>query len=268
MKTHGHLANDLPSPEVRTRQIVTSVRSNVSWQSLSLDDSAVKNARTRWEESTGQRRTKHSLSFDEFFQYFQADCVRYGAIGAQIGVSRERVRQIYNRYFRELFNGKNGKQRWHACSVESRNVKIAHSIKELLDQPMPRAVIDQARAAGCIIDVIAYDDVSAGRVKKHRLSINGHRCEVRASIKTGKGYFRMRIRRSVLEAVEAVLLLCKEGEVERLFVVPSKVLLGRSKSSSISFRVPGERYSNSKRSKTGLDFRSYENAWHLLEATS
>jgi hypothetical protein len=77
--------------------------------SLTLNSPGVRAAKARWDR-TGLRR-KHKLSFNHLFSCFKDDHVRFSEIAMASGLSIQRVHQIYERYFRPLFE---------LCGISSR----------------------------------------------------------------------------------------------------------------------------------------------------
>src|SRR5215203_3091765 len=86
---------------------------------LVLSCPAVQAAKDNWNEQLGRRRVKRNVTFDQLFNLFNSD-MRQIRIAEIVGLSRERVRQIYDSYFRDLYDARSGRQRYHAYTREKR----------------------------------------------------------------------------------------------------------------------------------------------------
>ena len=81
---------------------------------LTLDHPAVQAAKAKWDarrSKEGDARRKQNISFEDWFEYFKANCIRMQALGEHAGVSRQRVQQIYTKHFQEIFGGRSGRER-------------------------------------------------------------------------------------------------------------------------------------------------------------
>jgi hypothetical protein len=246
---------------------------------LTLNHPRVQAAKAKWDAATkiaGSRR-KHSLTFEDLFEYFKADCVRHARIAELAGVTREAIRQIYNKYFRELFD-KSGKERVHACTLETRFVQIKRSENELFQQnPLFKVIVDKARAAGCVVEAlpVCFRSGLAGKVSSENLLINGHLCSLHCL--TGRAGNKRLIRcythtnisySTMMEAKALILHTAVNGFQERTFVVPTanlrRVHRSAMKGASTHIVLPTERLPVYNNQHPKVDYWQYEDAWHLL----
>jgi|GEM_PF-6546447 len=247
---------------------------------LTLVHPAVQAAKAKWEAGQKYRHSvRHNLTFEDFFEYFKADCVRHTRVAELTGLSRERIRQIYNRYFREIFDNKSGRQRGKACTLENRLVKVNRTENELFEtDTIIKTVVEKARAAGCEVRSIPYikDDMLTGAIDVNALLVNGHRCAVH-SLSYGfrrKGlkrvYTCIRMPFAELVATEAVILFTSVAEFdEHLFVMPSstlrEVVFGNDPTAMAkTIYLPTEKLPIYNNQRPRIDWWEYEEAWHLL----
>ena len=114
-------------------------------QKRMLHDSVVQTARQRFEANRNQQGPLCRLGFEELFRVFGEDCNSYTALAEQAGVSREAVRYIYNKYFRELVPGrKSGRERQRVCTLE----RAVHASYDILLGSRLRPVVEQAQKEG------------------------------------------------------------------------------------------------------------------------
>jgi hypothetical protein len=235
----------------------------------------VQAAKAKWDTYAPR---KHKLTFEDLFEYFKVDCVRQNAVAVEAGLTRERIRQIYNKYFRELFDGKSGRERMHACTLEKNIVKIKQAESTLFETDVViKAIVEKAREAGCKIEAVPQL-TNKGFVKEARNSIlvvNGHLCSVHnptARIKhpdLKRVSTRTSLSRSVLSKVEASIFhTTVDGYPEHTFVVPTAILLTSGFSSTTkeikTFILPMEKSPVPRGCAPRIDYWQYENAWHLL----
>jgi len=242
---------------------------------LTLAHPLVQAAKAKWNTYAPR---KHNLTFEDLFEYFKVDCVRQSAVAVEAGLTRERIRQIYNKYFRELFDGKSGRERMHACTLENRIVKIKQAENTLLEtDAVIKVVVEKARAAGCKIETIPQL-TNKGFVQKTRngiLRVNGHLCSVHNPTTRIKHpdlkrvSTRTSLSRSVLLKVEASIFhTTLEGYPEHTFVVPTTILLtsvfGSTTKEMKTVILPMEKSPVRRGTPARVDYWQYEDAWHLL----
>src|SRR6185437_1125180 len=142
-------------------------------QPLTLEHPAVQAAKARWDAREKYRSSKHNLTFEELFEYFKADCVRQTRVAELAGITRQRIHQIYNKWFRDLFEGKSGHDRRHACTLENRQVELKRAEAELFEDPFVKKIVQKARTAGCTVEAIPHDSFY-GEVLRGDIIINGY----------------------------------------------------------------------------------------------
>jgi hypothetical protein len=129
-------------------------------------------------DAAGRRRS-FTASWDDLRELYASPCNSFRAIGDQLGVTRERARQIYNEFFWPLLGmRKYGRQRRKVCSRKRRAVRIASL------EPVGIAALAArfARMAGCLVTGAprACGALVKARVAAmtHGLIVNGHHCSV------------------------------------------------------------------------------------------
>jgi len=94
-------------------------------------------AKMRAKFDTPQKRgrgRKIMLSFDELLDRFAVTCTRYSDVARECGITRERARQIYNQYFRDIFgSSRGGRAREKTCT----RIKWATAKREGLPERGP-----------------------------------------------------------------------------------------------------------------------------------
>ena len=248
-------------------------------QPLTLAHPLVQAAKAKWDTAGNITRRKHNASFEDWLEYFKSDCVRFEAIGDEVGLTRERVRQIYNDHFCELFEGKSGRERVQACTLESRHVKTKRSESELFENdPVVRVVVEKARAVGCRVSAVPTlsEGVPTGSVWARRVLVNGHLCslhrlqQVWSLRATCRRYAHASVSLTTLAEVGACIFhVTLENLPVRTFVIPSLDLQSRKRGSgpkkaAASIYFPTEKLPTNPQGCKGHDWWQYEDAWHLL----
>lgn len=248
----------------------------LSIEPLTLAHPAVQAAKARWDEGKNYRHhAKNNLSFENWLEYFKADYVRFSEIAEETKLTGERVRQIYNAYFRCLFKGKSGTERRQFCTLENRLVKLRQSEVELFaHNPTINSVAEKARAAGCTVEVVPQlvDGRPDGTLCSTRLSINGHVTSLHHledawfAKTTSRTYARGSVKSSGLCGVQACIFhTTLPGFPVRDYVFPDQMLEGiRLGRGVINFYFPMENLPVYRNSRPRIDYRKYEDAWHLL----
>lgn len=246
-------------------------------QPLTLAHPAVQAAKADFEKGRYQRKLRYS--FDELFEFFKADCVRFSVLESDSGVTHQRLHQIYDRYFRELLENKTGVERREACTLESRLIKIKQAEGALLESPGLKAVIEKARAAGCEIEVVPKHQHGklSGGVLTRILLVNKHRCAFHLARRVWKHspgthafYAPVQVSYRKLVEVDAALFhVAAEGYPERIFVVPSallreKVFGSSPKKMTKTVYLPCLKVPVYHNNYPCIDYWEYEDAWHLL----
>ncbi|MEK7613141.1 MAG: hypothetical protein AAB449_03290 [Patescibacteria group bacterium] len=244
-------------------------------ETLTLAHPRVQALKRKWEAALVRYSPKHTLSFEDLFEYFKANCHRMEVIGAHGGITRQRVQQIYNKWFRDLFGDLSGRDRQKSCTLEKNLARLEKETNELLSNGKIKTIGGKLRSAGCVITGIAG---SGGRLLRNQITLNGHRCLVHTSTKarslgvqTERLYYAFNVSLSLLQTVEAVIFyVCAKNFQERLFVVPSSVLLAAFFETSADKKynrvyIPAEKILLRTRGVVSrINWWQYEDALHLL----
>jgi len=249
-------------------------------QTLTLDHPDVQAAKARWDAARRKASfsRKSSFSFENFFERFKDEGVRLSALQKDTGLTRERLRQIYNQYFRPLFGNRSGKERLHNHVVRTRFAKIKEAEAELFstNELIRRAVTD-ARARGFVVEAVPLQTTGeeVGVVSTTLLRINGHLCSVKRASRIfatrgmRKRYISTTVALSVLEQVDMLIIYTEpEGLPERTFILSTKdIRAAYRRPITQTFRtlyLPTEKPSQSRDNYSRLKYWKYKDAWRLL----
>jgi hypothetical protein len=216
---------------------------------------------------------KHTLpDFDVCLNLFAQECNTFSQLGREWGVTRENVRQIYNRYFRRFLPGrKSGTVRRRVCKLK-RQVVTARSLPE---GEVLRFVAETARAAGYETRQI----IGAGAVPlKRTLLIGGKRCHVvyaRAATRSSRyarsRYCHYNVSKGYARQCDFLIAIqCVPDWPQRIFIIPSGKFMeaygGRSRKSGqiIDFGIPLQKLPAAGPNPLRIGWRDYLDAWHLL----
>lgn|SRR3989338_4141479 len=230
-------------------------------------------------DTKGNRR-RHDVTFEQLFEYFQTNRHSMSAIGKCSGVTRARVQQIYNTYFRTLFGGLSGLERRRECTVQNRLVKAKRAENEMFEAGAFMGVVaEKARAAGCTVEAARCfkDGKPTGRIEKHTLLVNGHRCAVHHSFSGVKpsahcmrAYARFNINPKKAQVADAVILhSAVAGFDEHLFVIPREILrpileIPRKRQERVALFLPTKQLPVYRNNRPRIDWWRYAEGWHLL----
>lgn len=247
--------------------------------SLTLADTSVQATKALW-EAAGYPE-KYGLAFEEIIGLF--DDEKYNSlkdIGKRTGKSGERIRQIYDEFFRESFGGQSRRSRWLDCMLEQRLAKLEQSELKLLEDPVMRTIKESAENAGCVVETIPYLDHGSASyacaVKSMVLVINGHRCSVhhptafsKSSPRSKRLYGRVQLCYKAICNTEGTIIYTNLADFpEHIFVIPSSVLrrvyFTPPSDRPRDLTLPAEKLPVYKNKSPRLDIWKYEDAWHLL----
>lgn len=243
-----------------------------------LDDISVACARRRFEKSVtkGDRRRKITLSFDEFLDHFANDCVSFkevAQIACEGGVSRERIRQLYEKYFRQLFPAKRtGQERQQICSLKRHRVAAKLAIHDFSGNPSLAKIARYAKEAGCTVERVVSRNRQHVVITRRLLLINGMcyqvyfaRNIVRPSVRSIARYSHVVIlKRSLQQVVGIIVLQEGVGYTDRIFIIPTRDVLdayGSHERGSLSLFIPTESRPSYQNSQPRLAWGKYEGAW-------
>lgn len=242
---------------------------------VTLTHPAVRAAKARWNESKRYcaRHSKRKVTFEQYFAYFRKGILNV-RIAELVGLSSERIRKIYDQYFRQLFGGKSGRERMKAIALENRIANLKYLERRLFnDNATVKKIVRQARGAGCTVEAVS--GYSMYKVMHKYLLIDGHRCSVhRATYKMlipgMKSYYaRVAVRCSSITEEKAIIIHSAiPGEVERTFVIPTvalrKAMPVIMKRERTWIYLPTKKIPAYRNHLPQMDFWRYEGAWHLL----
>jgi hypothetical protein len=231
-------------------------------EEITLDHPAVQAAKKRWDDPLHQVQRKHTATFEELFEYFKQPASSHIAIAEKLALSRERVRQLYETYFQEIFG----------ISAQDRRDEYTREI--LKHHPRMKVVAAQASEAGCLFQLIPVR--ADKRILPCRSSalVNGHLCSVHfartdARMKKSHTYGRIHVPTETLYSVYALIChVSVKGLPERTFILPAqdiRIAYGVLRDQkSHSLYLPFDRPIHLKSARPKIDYWKYENAWKLL----
>lgn len=137
-----------------------------------------------------------SVDFDTLYELFESDCNTFTVIGEIVGLSRERIRQLYLQYFQPLFPRRpTGRVRRKVCTRKRRANRKENWVLE--GKVLEAAIL--ANDNGLSVEPVWVNEhghsVNWMRESVKQLRINGYLCSVHADakpwliVKTGKTPF-------------------------------------------------------------------------------
>lgn len=239
---------------------------------VSLDDDIVQERRWQYQalregQGSGTPR-KMTMTFDELFEAFQSDCITQVQIAKANNVSRERIRQIYDEWFRDLFEDKSGRDRVAACTLVNRAIRLENLRYQGLDDPSTFVgrVAQKATLWGFGVERI----VSVSYVlSPFRLRVNSKMVGLHWVSKfTAVGprqdrYGRVNVSRGKLQGEFAVVIYLEPWD--QFYVVPTSPILGilGRKDATILY-IPQERALEQRR-PSRINFWDHVERWDLLK---
>jgi hypothetical protein len=229
-------------------------------------------ARERFEKI---KHRKCRLGFDDLFVAFSTDCYRFTAISEEAGVSQQRITQIYEQYFQQFF-GKTGLKRWNACTLRRHSIKVDELLAEE-DDPAIKDVSERATAYGCMVERVVYRAAAGLHLKS--LKINGRLCKLlrsRSSYVTNprrpnSQYAHAIILEESMRECEAVIWWVNvPNHREQVFILPASMVQSAIKTvdrygkPQYKLWLPMYARTSKRGPQAKIDFKVYEDAWHLL----
>jgi hypothetical protein len=242
-----------------------------------LDDIKVARFRRRFEKDMTRYRDlrKTALQFDELLDLFANDCLTFAEIGRRLGeeaLSRERVRQIYNKYFRGFFpRRRGGRLRRRVCALRRRHI----AAKDFAGNEALAKIYRLAGKAGVAVEKAFIAGSRQPRFRRKGALIGGalyviHHAKILFHQRR-RSYARALLRVSTLHRAAGVIVLQETGSGERVFIFPSRDIL-ETYSREIEARgeiclfIPTEKLPVYRNRKPRLDWWKYENAWPGIKA--
>ncbi len=238
---------------------------NVDVNESELRAKRAADARWSWNLKRGKRDLKCSLGFDQLLELFSSDCNSFLAIGAMSNppVTRELIRQLYQKFSADIFGKHDGHTRQKLCTVK--RWKVAAT--ELPTTFPAREIAEEARRRGLSCELVRHHGkAKVGKFTSARLRINGHLvaalgCHTRFKTKGRTEYAHFRSLKET-DCSHQIFVTGIEGIPTRFFIVPSTDLAGKE---SIYARITDlcpTRKANP--GWTGGGLAPYENAWNSL----
>lgn len=210
-------------------------------------------------------RRKIKLSDEELLELLSVPCNTFSSIAVAAGVTRERIRQIYNKKFKHrLGTRKTGRDRVHVCT----RLHIAADSRLRPEDPCTAAVWDRAKESGLDVQQVKYQwssKSSPHRFYKRMLRINGHIVVVAVSADKAwypraeyysAGYYKISTKRlHNMRGAKFVAGLMPTGSI---YVFPAGVVGSRSVYIRTTPRGEG------MRGRPKINHEDYREAWHLL----
>ncbi len=240
-------------------------------QTLSHKDPLVQQAKVRWHVHPPVRNP--AVTFNLLYNLFLKGST-YEGIAQKVKLSKERVAQLYNSHFRELFGNKTGSARFQEIREAKRHVKMQKQEERFLRKNRLAAEIVACVAPlGYTVRAITrgkYDDA----IHSRRLLINGTRCglyEISSTFQARGGkrlYASTQIQKNSLAEVEILIFCIRIPHVEtHFYIIQSGVLAGKSHTREVHLYFPAEMYPPSNRAHPHIDYDKYRGAWHLVPHT-
>lgn len=226
-----------------------------------------KSLKEKFEAVVGMRRS--SITYDELYQLFERNA-SYEEIASITGVSRQAIAQTYKKYFSHIFGPK----------MESRKRVTRKKIKERFESSLDK--VEKLSILKRIVENVgleikpipAVNSQGYGWCKVSKVEINGKLCAVyhakettEPSPRAYRVYYRPNISKGTVEKTDFVLVMTGR-DVERVFVIPSKILLdsyGGSSRSMKTFYFPTEKYPPYNNMFPDIDWWQFEDAWNQLK---
>ena len=204
--------------------------------------------------------------FDVLLARFGNDCENFTEIGLSLNLSRERVRQIYQKYFSKLIPRRpNGKVRRKVCTIKRTHAKVLSGFlaEERYVQLLQR--VSEEGISALPAKSIVPGALENSRRFKHsegKFLLNNRSCKLLVVFffpPAKMWAFQV----SSLDEIEFVILQANTEAGPRFLVVPSEVLEGKGR-----VYVPQD-FKRSGYHKTAIqkkiNWEKYLEAWHLLK---
>lgn len=228
-------------------------------------------AREAYGISQLNRKTIWKMSdYDVLYSEFESDCVSFKEIGIRYGTTRERIRQIYSRFFSaHIPRRPDGRTRQRICARKIRVIKkTERQNRSVSNNPAISALKSTAESLGLEVRVISLRG-RGGRI----ISIGSRHCSIYSCShvhKFGAGrnfYWSFSLNSATLKHSEFVILVTKEGEKFRFFIVPTHNITAKfPEIERINLYVPQKMVDPWCRTgrKSIVGICQYENRWDFL----
>lgn len=228
---------------------------------------SAEDASVRFERSRKYYPRRFNITFEELRKLFDEGRT-YQEIADELGVTRQRVEQIYNVYVRPVA-GESGRSR-RAAIVRKKQIKNAQ--KSFFSHTRIRELMTIIESAGL--------DVTCLTTKNNRnfsyanvLEICGRKCKVlltrtarHQSPSSLTRYYRLTITQAILQAEFLIAMVGEDMDALSIFVVPTSVLKGLIGSvGRKTMYIPEKAPEPSDNNRGMLNWWSYQNKWELLQ---
>lgn len=242
-------------------------------EKISLSHPDVRRVRRRFEQQQKGRRTKCNLGYAELWNLFSDSSKPFTRIGDEGGITKQRVSKIFKRYFAEFLMGKGGHQRSQARHLKNHCI----AVRTFPPDTAIGKVADLALQNHCLVLRMPARQRKVAlqtRFLKNALIINSHRCLIYnprnvflPNKESAYAYAHVEVSRRKLSDYDFVVIYTQpDGHAERVFIIPCEEVRKVSSTGSskgVPVYIPLERIRPSTL-RPKIDYRRYENAWHLL----
>ncbi len=233
---------------------------------LAGKDILVQEAQRKW----GDLYVRDKKSFELFLKLFQKP-LDFTAIGKRVSLTSSRVGQIYETYFREIFDNKSGVERYQEICDARRRARIQKREDRFLRKnPVVTRIIERVSPLGYTIHGVTHSkhsDILCSR----KLVINNKRCTlytIRSVFKTPKGkslYAATQFQRSSLSETDILIFyICPPAFPEHFYILPATVLEEKIQNAVIHLYFPLGMQILNRQAPRRIEYRQHREAWHLL----
>ncbi len=241
-------------------------------KTLDVDEKVLQEAKDKWNKYLARPCNKVALSFDEIINLFKT-CGSFAEMAEKIGVSREYVRQIYKKYFFEIFGDNFARDKQKEGTKEKKKLSHEKIEKELFSKKPFSSIVGSAKLAGCDVHITSSNE--NGHVKLKQLLVNGHLCSLKTMSTSftppggNRSFVHASVGKPTDEKIRFIIFYYKvKGFPERIFVVPYKIIediFFKSKNKKrVDLNIPTKKCPVYNNRTPLLDWWGYENAWHLI----
>lgn len=220
-------------------------------------------SRAWWERNRKRSTVKGTLpEFEVMLEKFRNDCLDFGGIAEELGVTTERVRQIYMRYFSKIIPRRpNGRVRRRVCTLRKLSKQIRESFKT---DPEFATLFARTLSEGIPVEPVR---VPSGRTYSARLiKAGGYICvlysDEEPDLIVRHEYWKF----NVTPCLEAAFFILQAGmgEEAHFLIVPGSCVVSKRRSIYVPAELKYTGRTNSRPIKH--NWLQYLEAWHLLKA--
>lgn len=208
--------------------------------------------------------------YDVMYPEFESDCNSFTEIANRYETSRERIRQIYSRFFSaHIPRRPDGRTRQRICARKTRVIKKEERQKlSVSNNPAISTLKSIVESLGLEVRIISLKGIG-GRV----ISIGGKHCLVYSCSCLHRFgldknlYWSFSLNPLALKRSEFVVFATREGEKFRFFIVPThKITAKFLEAKRITIYIPQKRVDswNRRGRKSIIGIQQYENQWNFL----